>query len=113
MGRKGEQVPMKPNIVSTLGDVLVHASRYPADGQLFMDLGSPWSLLSKCIVVPRDGDRAPAEMEGHEYAIGIDAVQQVAANAKAQLPSVSEEQLLTCFLFYYDNDAFYEFGAEG
>lgn len=104
---------MKPNIASTLGDVLVHATKYPADGQLFMDLGSPWTLLSKCIVVPRDGDRATAESEGFEYGIGIDAVQQVAANAKAQLPSVSDEQLLTCFLFYYDNDAFFEFEPEG
>ncbi len=101
------------NVVSTLGDVLVHADKCPAGGQLFMDLGSPWTLLSKCIVVPRDGDRATAEVEGYEYAIGIDAVQQVAANAKAQLPSVSEDQLLTCFLFYYDNDAFYEFEPEG
>lgn len=101
------------NIVSTLADVLVHADNYPADGQLFMDLGSPWSLLSKCIVVPRDGDRATAETDGYEYGIGIDAVQQVATNAKAQRPSVSEEQLLTCFLFYYDSDAFYEFEPEG
>lgn len=113
MERKAEPVPMKPNITGTLGDILIHATEYPADGQLFMEIGSPWTLLSKCIVVLRDGDRAKAELEGFEYGIGIDAAQQVAANAKAQLPSVSDEQLLECLLFYYDNDAFFEFEPEG
>lgn len=46
--------------------------------------------------------------QGLEYALGMDAVQDIVANAREQDPNVDLATLLKAFLFYYDHDAFME-----
>jgi hypothetical protein len=49
-----------------------------------------------------------------ESAIGVNQLHEVFRNASLQLgEGLCPDQLLKAFLYYYDNDAFIDFGAVG
>jgi hypothetical protein len=99
-------------VTTRLGEVLVHSDRWSASDKLYMSFGKTWTEQSECLVLPMsDTDALPASARdaGLEYALGMDAIQDVVANARDQLGTVTSRQLLEAFTYYYDNDAFLDF----
>jgi hypothetical protein len=99
--------------LTTLGEVLGNDSRFNCGHFLYLPMDDVWELETRCAVLAwSDLDGVPdlAQQSGLSYALGIAAVQDVIANAREQIASVSLAQLLEAFLFYYDHDAFITFG---
>src|SRR5262249_52899486 len=99
--------------MTTLGEVLGNDSRFNAGHFLYLPMDEIWQLGTKCAVLTKsdvDGVPEVAQQNGLAYALGIAAVQDIAANAREQVRDVSLDQLLQAFLFYYDHDAFITFG---
>jgi hypothetical protein len=99
--------------LTTLGKVLQNPDAYKA-GVLYLAENAVWSLQTTAAVLAEsdvDGNPPFAEVQGLRYAIGMGAVCEVAQNAKLQLGTVTPDQLLEAFLYYYDHDAFLCFPA--
>src|SRR5262245_21095588 len=99
--------------MTTLSEVLENDRRFNAGHFLYLPTDEVWRLETRCSVLEEsDVDAVPnmAQQNGLSYALGMAAVQDIVANARAQSRAVSLEQLLEAFLFYYDNDAFIDFG---
>ena len=98
-----------------LGGVLAGIEHFPARHGLFLPTDEEWDEHTRCAVLPMsdEDDEAPpfAAEHGLEYALGVYAVQDVVANARLQVPAPSDRMLVDAFLFYFDNDAFIDFGA--
>jgi len=109
--------PSEIRELASLGDVLGSPGRYPWDGSLFLPRDEVWTLQSKCAVIRDEitiyeSDEHPfANEQGLSLALGVASVQDIVENAKQQLPEANPEQLLSAFLYYYDNDAFIEFAS--
>lgn len=88
----------------------------PFDHHVLLPSESKWHLDTLCAIVESD---EIAEPENHPLAlenkfscsIGTNEVLDIIANAREQVPRATVEQLLDAFEFYYENDAFIEFGA--
>ena len=107
---------MKINKLLQLGDVLSHVDDYPDDFALFLPLGEkPWNERTRAMVLDNDedGSRSEAKEHGLEYALGVYAVQDIAANAREQDPNANAATLLKAFLFYYKHDAFIDLNSPG
>lgn len=102
----------------TLKTVLEECLPWDPRGKLFMSFDDePWTLQSRCMIVldeedEEDEPHPEADTAGLEYVIGVDAVQDIVENARDQVASVTTEQLLVAFLYYYDHDAFVELSPE-
>jgi hypothetical protein len=101
--------------VITLSEVFETADHLPWNEALYLPIGKRWTLKSPAVVCSPDaceeGQEVPeiARQNGLTYAVGVSAMQDIVANATAQRPSCSLEELLDAFLFYYTNDAFVRF----
>lgn len=96
----------------TLRDLLNEPESFPWNFALFLPQDEYWTLNTTCkILDPNecDDDEQHLAAEGFHCALGINLVQSIVHNARAQKASVSLEDLLSAFLFYYDNDAYMEF----
>ncbi len=96
-----------------LGDVLGHANDFPWSFSLYLPFDVAWKNDTPCAVLDTAdlGEEAVPEhvmTTGLEYAMGMQSVQGIVANARAQKEEPSEDDLLSAFLHYYDNDAFIE-----
>lgn len=95
----------------TLNDLLQNPDSVHPGAKLYLSFAHPWGLETPCVLVAHDDDgagEAAAEERGFEYVVGMDVIQDVVANARAQKEDVSVDMLLRAFHFYYDNDAFIE-----
>jgi len=109
---------------TTLQAALLTDEKHSADW-LFLSKTEPWALDSAAII--KATEEVPPEEEDDESAgyprevlergfvatLPMTTVEDVVANARQQLATISAEQLLEAFLFYYDNDAFIELTKEG
>jgi hypothetical protein len=94
---------------TTLAEVLGKASRFNPGHFLYLPMDEVWHLGTECAVLPQsDIDGVPdiAQQSGLSYALGVAAIQDIVANAAAQVKGVSLDQLFRAFLYYYDHDAF-------
>lgn len=102
--------------IQTLDEVLTSAEDLPWDQALFVKRGHPWSLDMPCAVLdPNDSpdpDQDPefAVVNGLGYTLGIQSVQAAVRNARLQNPAIGLPGLLAALVYYFDNDAFLEFG---
>ncbi|AFI89097.1 hypothetical protein F6Q07_06285 [Pectobacterium parmentieri] len=55
-----------------------------------------------------DEDPDVVKNAGYRYVMGIQSIQGIVNNAKLQLNNISDESLFTCFIFYFERDAFIE-----
>ena len=96
-----------------LGDVLGHAKDFPWSFSLYLPFDVAWKNNTPSAVLDSadlSEEAVPeyAMINDLEYAMGMQSVQGIVANAHAQKAEPSESELLAAFLHYYDNDAFIE-----
>ena len=99
-----------------LGDVLASVDTLPWNFALYMPQSAQWNLETTSAVLDPD-DAADDEEEprfardrGLKYALGIQDVQGVVKNARAQKPDVDLQGLLEALRYYFDHDAFLQLG---
>ena len=96
----------------TLGDVLSNADQLEWDGVLFLPADpASWTGDTVALVVAEDevdeNDRhAEADKHSLSYILGVSAVQDVKANALAQIPDADVDALVDALRFYFTRDAF-------
>jgi hypothetical protein len=97
----------------TLGKLLRDADKISCDNFLYLPANEVWDLQSRCAILSvSDADGLPPEAIENQlaFALQIAAIQDVVANTVEQLGQPSDMQLLEALLFYFDHDAFLEFG---
>ena len=103
--------------VKKLIDVLKNPKDFPWNHALYMALGDP-SLYMPVLVLdpddvenPDDPDDDPvlAKVNGFKYALMMQDVEGVVVNAQSQKIEIDENDLMTAFLYYLRNDAYYVF----
>ena len=98
-----------------LSAVLLESSRLPWNHALYLPSDEEWSLFSRCAVLDEDESdgedetRKFASQHGLAYALGVQQIQDIMTNARAQRPNASAEELFEAFLYYYDHDAYISF----
>jgi len=111
--------PQDVRMLGTLGGVLESPDAYPWDGALFLPADEDWCSSTGCAVIRDEitlyeSDNHPFAVEqGMSLALDVATVQDIVQNARMQLSQPSMEQLLSAFLYYYENDAFIEFDRVG
>lgn len=78
---------------------------------------SQWTLDTQGIFAEYDKDADPADdprpevakINGWQEVLDSDSIEDIVANAKDQLDSLTLEQLFDAFVYYFENDAFIEF----
>jgi negative regulator of genetic competence, sporulation and motility len=100
-----------------LSDVLVNSEKFEWSDALFMSRVEEWTLNSSCAVldpddIEDDADEEPkfAQDNNLKYILSIQDIQSIVDNAKQQKTCCTENDLFEAFLYYFDNDAFIEFG---
>jgi hypothetical protein len=99
---------MTPELTS-LGEVLKRVAQCNPNHFLYLSREAVWRLDTRAVVLsesPADGVPELARDNNLSYALQVAAVQDVVANAAAQLKGPPPEQLLRALRFYYDHDAF-------
>jgi hypothetical protein len=102
------------NVVLTLGEALRVGEDLPFSHSLFLPLDVSWNATTPCAILNADHlddpDQHPIAIEhGFRSVIGTNEIQDIVINAREQLSAATVEQLLEAFLFYIDNDAFFDF----
>lgn len=103
--------------LTTLREALELADASADHAALFLPKDEVWSLDTTCALLevdPFDDSEAPqplVQRHGLGYALSVPQVQDILSNARQQLAAPSSEQLLAAFQFYYDHDAFIDFGS--
>ena len=98
-----------------LTEVLSEVEELPWNHALYLPFNSKWALDTQCAILDPDDcsddeENPPLAIQhGLSYALTVQQLQGIRANAAAQLSTLSEEDLLTALLYYYDNDAFIKF----
>ena len=98
-----------------LKDVLATIESQP-DHWLFLPAEEPWSLESPCAILDTDdlddGEDLPplAKELDLQCTLLVSDLQGIRYNATAQLGSLTPEQFFDAFMYYYDNDAYKDFG---
>jgi hypothetical protein len=102
--------------LATLGETLSAADRLPLDADLFLPFDEVWQPSTRCIVerVDRYADEPEvpevAARNGLSRALQVAQVRDIVDNARQQRPGAGAAELVAAFLFYYDRDAFIDFG---
>lgn len=112
MGRRTPKENTMMKKLTTLGEVLGNDRGFNSAHFLYLPLDEVWNLETRCAILAQsDLDAVPdvAQHNGLSYALGVAAVQDIVANAREQIASVSLGELMQAFLFYYDHDAFITF----
>ena len=111
--------------IRTLLDVLVGVDHESTRCWLYLPEDEEWSLGSRAAVLESDevateeeddpdaGVPPFAKQNALMRALPIAEVQDIVANAKAQVPMATSQQLLEALLSYYDNDAYADLSAAG
>jgi hypothetical protein len=94
-----------------LSQILGSAEQMPWNEALFLPADRKLSLESPCILWNLDDDENPqiAVENNLTYALGMADVQDIVANAKAQVAECTLGQLFDAFSYYMKNDAFISF----
>ena len=98
--------------IRRLSEVIDIIETLPWDQALYLKGTPPWQACSPCAVLDPDEFDAlqnrPLFSDEHElhYALSIQTVQDIVANAKAQKPDVDLAGLIEALNYYYRNDAF-------
>lgn len=101
----------------SLKELLWDAEAFPWNEHLYMRRGEEWSLASDCFLFDLDDladdedDPQTAEENGLECVLSVADVQDIAANLREQNRNCTAEELFAAFVFYYENDAFFEYDS--
>jgi hypothetical protein len=99
-----------------LREALTLAEASPHDAALFLPGDGGWAIDTPCAILAvdpyDDGEADPpfARQWGLRRALSVAQFQDIVANAREQIAEPTPEQLLNAMLFYYDRDAFIDFG---
>jgi hypothetical protein len=99
-----------------LREALTLAETSPYDAALFLPGDAVWAIDTPCAILAVDPyddgavDPPFARQHGLRHALSVAQIQDIVANAREQIDEPTPEQLLAAFLFYYDRDAFIDFG---
>lgn len=105
--------------LTTLGRALSDCRDALWDASLLLPFDRKWDLETPAFVVAyseglTENDCVVVDGVKLESAIGVNQLHEVFRNASLQLgEGLCPDQLLKAFLYYYDNDAFIDFGAVG
>jgi hypothetical protein len=96
-----------------LSDILIGAKTYSGSDSLFLPMNEKWGLSTAGLLVTEDEDSEEIEHAGliYEYAVGLETVQDIIANAEQQYAEPTPAQLLIAFCYYYDHDAYVDLKA--
>ncbi len=102
-----------------LRDILEKPDTYLWSDALFLPEGEEWTLNTLGLVlnpddVENDEDEVPLSAKEHSLicALSIQDIQSITDNAHQQKSDCTSEELLTSYLYYYDNDAFINFRVD-
>ena len=99
-----------------LGWILDNVGSVPWGHALYLSPNEPWTLDTPALVLnpddASDDEEEPEEARaaGLRYALGIQDVKGVADNARQQRKEATTGDLLRALRYYYDHDAFIDFG---
>ncbi|NML35503.1 RHS repeat-associated core domain-containing protein [Paraburkholderia antibiotica] len=107
------------NKLTRLKDVLQDIDQQPWDFALYMPHGVDWNEDTQCAVLnPDDFENEPdpdrpifAVDHGLHHALGIQVVKSIVENAKLQLADADASNLVSAFVYYYDNDAYIDWST--
>ncbi|WNZ63997.1 hypothetical protein QEG98_10045 [Myxococcus sp. MxC21-1] len=100
----------------SLGEVLVHINECHWEDFLYAEGRPPWTVETRCVVIERDpySDELPEAAKALSLVpvLQVSDVKSVVRNAKQQRPDVSTEDLVRALTFYFQKDAYIDFGLE-
>ncbi|WP_164003019.1 DUF7716 domain-containing protein [Pyxidicoccus caerfyrddinensis] len=117
-GRHGElgRWTLTSNSSQTLGSVLTGIGERTRGYALYMRGPPPWTEASECMMLERDiySDVLPilAAENGLVKILSAAQVRQVVVNARLQRPDATTADLVDALEFYFQRDAFIDFGDE-
>jgi hypothetical protein len=102
----------------TLKETLLNIADKSPTAWVYLPADKNWNLNSKCAVL--ESEEVPPELENDPeagvpevakknnliQALPVTVVQDVVANAKAQKPSVTLNDIFRAFVYYFKHDAF-------
>ena len=98
-----------------LSYVLENIDKFEWSDALFLPEDEKWNLDTEGLIcdpndVENESDEVPRAAKEHNLmdALSIQDIQDIVYNAKLQKETVSIEELLEEYWYYYDNDAFIE-----
>ena len=97
---------------TNLAEVLSNPDVFSWRHSLFMPADRPWTLETPVLV--EDGDDVEEDEElprsvverNFRYALTMQTVQDIVANARLQKPNANLAELFEAFVYYFENDAF-------
>jgi hypothetical protein len=100
--------------LTTLSELLQSPDDFPWNEAIYLPKDQDWSLSSPVALSSSDDcvegeDPIIARNNGLAYALMMSDGQDIVANARAQKPDSTLDDLLKAFVFYYKNDAFITF----
>jgi hypothetical protein len=104
-----------------LREVLGAVDAFPWDHTLYMPHGVDWTLDTTCAVLDSNDENEAdpenpkfAQDNALHYALGMQVIEGIVENAKAQKQNATLDDLLAAFIHYYDRDAYIDFsGVDG
>jgi hypothetical protein len=100
-----------------LQEALSLADHSPLQTALFLPPGVKWNLETPCALLEidpyDDSEDSPPFAQEHRlrHTLRASQLQDILENAREQLANPAPEQLLAAFLFYWDRDAYIDFGT--
>jgi hypothetical protein len=100
----------------SLREALAHAETSPHNAALFLADDAAWALDTPGAILAVDPyddgeyDLPFARQHGLRHVLSVAQLQDIVANAREQIAEPTPGQLLAAFLFYFDRDAFIDFG---
>ena len=102
--------------ITELREILENIEEIDWAKALYFAVPSDYSLRARCSVLDPDESEEPegetykfAQDNKLSYCISIADVESILENARQQIGKVSLEKYHKAFLFYLENDAYYEF----
>lgn len=96
----------------TLADVVNDPFVFKYSDALYMAPNAPFDLDIPVLVhdindVDGDADLPKIALDlGYDYVLTMQTIQSIVANARAQNPNATPDDLIDALSYYYDNDAF-------
>ncbi len=105
-------------VLMPLGTVLREVESAPWTHALFIRGPRPWTAASVCSVLDHNEPESPeddpafAKEAGLAYALIVPDVRDVVGNCMAQKPDASEHDLVKALNYYFEHDAFLDWGTQ-
>lgn len=94
--------------------LLLDAEQFPWNEHVYMSKDESWTLDSSCYIfnlseLADDEDDPKFAIENNlRCVLSVGDIQDVVLNMKQQKENCSEQELFNAFIYYFENDAFFE-----